>query len=60
MQKLMMKMEEFDLLEEIEHEEKDGEILDEIEQRKKAARKSFSSVINKKKLSKYELDEVMV
>ncbi len=55
----MIKMEEFDLLEEIKHEEADEEILDEIEQRKKAARKSFSSIINKRKLSKYELDDVM-
>jgi len=52
--------EEFDLMEEIEHEAQDEEILSEIESKKKAAKKSFSSVINKKKLSKYELEEVMV
>lgn len=53
-------MEEIDLLEEMEHEEADEEILDEIEQRKSARKKTFSSVINKRKLNKYELDEVMV
>ena len=52
--------EEFDLMEEIEHEAQDEEILSEIESKKKAAKKSFSSVINKKKLNKYELEEVMV
>ncbi|GEM_PF-4892812 len=50
---------EEDLFDEIQHEEQDEEILDEIEAKKKAAKKSFSSVINKKKLNKFELDEVM-
>ena len=49
-----------DLFDEMQHEEQDEEILNEIEARKKAAKKSFSSVINKKKLDKFELDEVMV
>lgn len=53
-------MTELDLFEEIQHSEEDEGILDEIEQRKKEAKRSFSSVINKKRLSKYELDEVMV
>ena len=57
---LEIKMEENDLFEELQHEEQDEEILSEIEARKKEAKKSFSSVVNKKKLSKYELDEVMV
>jgi len=55
-----MKMEETDLFEELQHEEQDQEILQEIESKKKAAKRSFASVVNKKKLSKYELDEVMV
>ena len=52
--------EEFDLMEEIEHEAQDEEILNAIEAKKRAAKKSFSSIVNKKKLSKYELEEVMV
>lgn len=56
----LVKMEELDLLEEMEHEEADEEILDEIEQRKSARKKTFSSVINKKRINKFELDEVMV
>ena len=53
-------MEEMDLFEELQHEDADEEILGEIAQKKKAAKRSFSSVINKKKLNKYELDEVMI
>ena len=53
-------MENVDLFEELEHEERDESILEEIEAKKKASRKNFSSVINKKKFSKYELDEVMI
>ena len=53
-------MDEADLFEEMQNEEQDDEILEEIEERKKAARKSFSSIVNKRKFSKYELDEVMV
>ena len=56
----MMKMEGLDLLEEIQHGEADEELLEEIAQRKSARRKTFSSVINKRKLNKFELDEVMV
>lgn len=52
-------MAESDLFEEMQHEEDDEGILEEIEEKKKAARKSFSSIVNKRKLSKYELDEVM-
>ena len=51
-------MGELDLFEEIEFEEQDEEILTEIEQKK--SKKSFGSVINKKKLNRYELDEVMI
>ncbi|MBI3034664.1 hypothetical protein HYY72_05900 [Candidatus Woesearchaeota archaeon] len=40
-------------------EEEDEETLDELKKANKARSRSFSSVINKKKLSKYELDEVM-
>ena len=53
-------MEETDLFEELQHEEQDEEILNAIEAKKKAAKKSFSSIVNKKKLNKHELDEVMV
>jgi len=53
-------MAETDLFEEMEHEEQDEEILSKIEQKKKEAKRSFSSVINKRKLDKHELDEVMV
>ena len=53
-------MENFGLFDELEQEERDESILEEIEAKKKAAKKNFSSVINKKKFSKYELDEVMI
>jgi hypothetical protein len=53
-------MYDMDLLDEMEHKEEDESILTEIENKKRAARKSFSSVVNKRKLSRYELDEVMV
>jgi len=56
----MKMIDEVDLFEEIQHEEQDEEILSEIEAKKKAAKKSFSSVVNKKKLDKQELDEIMV
>ena len=52
-------MENFDLLAEVQHEAADEQILAEIATRKRAAKRSFSSVINQKNLSKYELDEVM-
>lgn len=47
------------LFEEMQYDEQDEEILDELEQKRKAARRSFSSVINKRKLNRFELDEVM-
>ena len=53
-------MENGNLFEEFEQEERDESILDEIEAKKRASKKSFGSIINKKKFSKYELDEVMV
>ena len=55
-----IKMENGNLFEEFEQEERDESILDEIEAKKRASKKSFGSIINKKKFSKYELDEVMV
>ena len=55
-----MEDKEDNLFEELQHEEQDEDILEEIEAKKKAAKKSFSSVINKKKVDKSELDEVMV
>ena len=41
-------------------EEEDEETLDELKKANKAKSRSFTSIINKKKLSKYELEEVMV
>ncbi|MBI3052097.1 hypothetical protein HYY74_06630 [Candidatus Woesearchaeota archaeon] len=40
-------------------EEEDEETIEELKKLSKARHRSFSQVINKKKLTKYELDEVM-
>lgn len=53
-------MEEFDLLDAFEAEDADQEILSQINAKKNASKKSFNSVINKKKLDRFELDDVMV
>ena len=50
----------FDLLEEIESKEEDNEVLEELAEKRRKQHKSFTAVINKKKLSRYELDEVML
>ncbi len=52
--------EEVDLLGELESQEEDDEVLQELTLKRKERQKSFLSVINKKKLSKHELDEVML
>lgn len=52
--------EEIDIMEELESLEDDDEVLQELSQKRKERQKSFLSVINKKKLSKHELDEVML
>ena len=49
-------MEEFDIFD----DEQDDETMDELKRVSKAKTKTFTSIINKKKLSKYELDEVML
>lgn len=46
-----------DLYEEMAEQAEDEEILDGMKEKKN--RKSFGEIINKKKLSKFELDEAM-
>lgn len=41
-------------------EAQDEDAIEELKSSKKEKRKSFAAIINKKKLSRYELDEVMV
>lgn len=52
--------EDVDLLEELESQEEDEETLQALAAKRKQRLKSFISVVNKKKLSKFELDEVML
>lgn len=52
--------EEVDLLDELESREEDDEVLEELSQKRRERQKSFISIINKKKLGKHELDEVML
>lgn len=51
---------ETDLLGEFESREDDEEILEELAEKRRQKQKSFISVINKKKLTRHELDEVML
>ena len=51
---------ETDLLEQFESQEGDEEILEELAEKRRQKQKSFVSVINKKKLTRHELDEVML
>lgn len=51
---------ETDLLGEFESMEEDDGVLEELAMKKRERQKNFLSVVNKKKLSKYELDEVML
>jgi hypothetical protein len=53
-------MKELDLFDELQHEENDEEILEEIATKKREAKRTFSTVVNRRKVSRYELDEVMV
>ena len=47
------------LLEEAEQKIKDRKILEEITANKKSLKRNFASVINNKKISRQELDELM-
>ncbi len=49
-----------DILEQFESQEEDEEILEELAEKRRQRQKSFVTIINKKKLSKHELDEVML
>ncbi|MBI2550295.1 hypothetical protein HYV83_03900 [Candidatus Woesearchaeota archaeon] len=51
---------ETSLLEQFESQEGDEEILEELAEKRRERRKNFISVVNKKKLSRHELDEVML
>ena len=52
--------EETDLLGQFESQEEDEEILEELAEKRRQKQKSFLAVVNKRKLSKLELDEVML
>ncbi|MBI2145129.1 hypothetical protein HYU18_02295 [Candidatus Woesearchaeota archaeon] len=52
--------EDTDLLEMFESQEEDEEVLEELAEKRRQKQKSFTSIINKKKLSRHELDEVML
>ena len=51
---------ETSLLEQFESQEGDEEILEELAAKRRERQKSFLSVVNKKKLTRHELDEVML
>ena len=51
---------ETDLLEQFESWEEDEEILEELAEKRRQRQKNFTSVVNKKKLTRHELDEVML
>ncbi|GEM_PF-4415411 len=53
-------MKSFDYSFPADGEAEDEEALQELKKANKARHKSFAAVINKKKLSRYELEEVMV
>ena len=52
-----MKDKEFDFIRE---EPEDEETMEELKKLSKQKNKNFASVINKKKLNRYDLDEVML
>ena len=52
--------EEVDLLGQFESQEEDEEVLEELAPKRRERQKNFISVVNKKKLSRHELDEVML
>ena len=49
-----------DLLEQLENQEEDEQLLEELAETRRRKQKSFLSVINKKKLGRQELDDVML
>ena len=49
-----------DLLSELESQEEDEEVLEELATKRRQRQKTFIAVVNKKKLSRHELDEVML
>ena len=49
-----------DLLGQFESQEGDEEILEELAAKRRERQKSFLAVVNKKKLSRHELDDVML
>ena len=51
---------ETSLLEQLENQEEDEQLLEELAEKRNKRRKSFLAVVNKKKLSPHELDEVML
>lgn len=51
---------ETSLLEQFESQEGDEEILEELAEKRRQRQKTFISVVNKKKLTRHELDEVML
>lgn len=44
---------------ELLNDEEDEETIEELKKNNKTRHKNFASIINKKKLNKYELDDVM-
>lgn len=54
------KMKDIDYSFPADEEAEDEEALQELKKANKARHKSFAAVINRKKLSRYELEEVMV
>ncbi len=59
MSRLMMD-EETDLLGQFESQEEDEEVLEELAEKRRQKQKSFTAIINKRNLSRHELDEVML
>ena len=49
-----------DLLQELESQEEDEQVLQELAAKRRQRQKTFIAIVNKKKLSKHELDEVML
>ena len=49
-----------DLLQELESQEEDEQVLQELAANRRQRQKTFIAIVNKKKLSKHELDEVML
>ena len=56
----MILNDDVDLLGEFESQEEDEEVLEERAQKRRQRQKTFIAVVNKKKLSRHELDEIML